>query len=59
MANFLEAIKTDKELQKQVADAVKKVAESNGYSLDAKSYSAEAKSSLSCVNTLWSAVCTA
>lgn len=59
MANFIDAIKTDKELQEQVAAAVKKVAEDNGYSLDEKSYNSESKASLSCVSTFWTAVCTA
>lgn len=59
MANFIEAIKTDKALQQKVADAVKKVAEDNGHTLDAKSYAAGASANLSCVSTFWTAVCTA
>lgn len=38
MANFEEAIRTDKGLQKQLVDAIKKVADDNGLSLDVKSY---------------------
>lgn len=59
MANFIEAIKTDKKLQQEVADAVKKVAKSNGYSLDEKSYASSASAKLSCVSVAFSIVCTA
>ena len=48
MGNFAEAVKTDKGLQLQVVAAIKKVAESNGHSLDEKSYTAQAKASSGC-----------
>lgn len=59
MANFQEAIKTDKDLQAKVAAAVKQVAEDHGHTIDAKAYSTEAKAGLGCVSVGFSVVCTA
>lgn len=59
MTNFIDAIKTDKGLQQKVADAVKKVAESNGYTIDEKAYASSASAKESCVSVAFSVVCTA
>ena len=51
MGSFAEAIKSDSNLQQQVADAVKEVAKAHGLSMEGgTSYSAKALSSSDCIN---------
>jgi hypothetical protein len=57
MGNFAEAIKTDKALQQQVTDAIKKVAENNGLTLDEKSYANASKSAAATCGTSCGTLC--
>ena len=51
MGNFAEAIKTDMDLQKNVADAIKNVAEANGHTIDEKAYGSNTQANVGCANT--------
>ena len=51
MGNFAEAVKSDKNLQQKVADAIKNVAKDHGHTLDEKAYGSTAKASDSCAGT--------
>ncbi|WP_165871418.1 hypothetical protein [Flaviaesturariibacter flavus] len=57
--SFQEAIKTDKGLQQEVAQAIQQIAQKHNLSLPAQSGGASVSSAADCVSTLWTAVCTA
>ena len=51
MGNFAEAVKSDKNLQKKVADAIKNVAKEHGHSIDDKAYGSNVELSAQCAGT--------
>lgn len=58
MQDFIQKLKTDKNLQQELKQLLLDLAKKNGCHIDEKEYANAANNHLGCVSTAWTAVCT-